>query len=52
VTGPTGSGKTSTLFTLLKQLNDGSKNICAVEDPPEILLPGINQVAVNENCPV
>lgn len=48
VTGPTGSGKTLTLYTFLALLNDGSRNISAVEDPPEILLSGINQVAVNE----
>ena len=48
VTGPTGSGKTLTLYTFLALLNDGSKNISTVEDPPEIMLSGINQVAVNE----
>lgn len=48
VTGPTGSGKTLTLYTFLSLLNDGSKNISTVEDPPEIILSGINQVAVNE----
>jgi len=48
VTGPTGSGKTLTLYTFLALLNDGSRNISTVEDPPEIMLSGINQVAVNE----
>ncbi len=48
VTGPTGSGKTLTLYTFLTLLNDGTKNISTVEDPPEIMLSGINQVAVNE----
>lgn len=48
ITGPTGSGKTVTLYTCLNVLNDGTKNISTVEDPPEIRLPGINQVAINE----
>jgi len=48
VTGPTGSGKTLTLYTFLTLLNDGTRNISTVEDPPEIMLSGINQVAVNE----
>lgn len=47
VTGPTGSGKTVTLYTALDLLNDSKKNISTVEDPVEIYLPGINQVAVN-----
>lgn len=48
ITGPTGSGKTLTLYTLLKLLNDGTKNISAVEDPVEIRMLGINQISVNE----
>jgi type II secretory ATPase GspE/PulE/Tfp pilus assembly ATPase PilB-like protein len=48
VTGPTGSGKTQTLYTCLKYLLDGSKNISSIEDPIEIQLKGINQVQVNE----
>jgi type IV pilus assembly protein PilB len=48
VTGPTGSGKTLTLYTFLALLNDGTRNISTVEDPPEIMLSGVNQVAVNE----
>ncbi len=47
VTGPTGSGKTVTLYTALTLLNQPEKNICTVEEPVEIKLPGINQVGVN-----
>lgn len=47
VTGPTGSGKTTTLYALLKELNEISKNIITVEDPVEYRLQGINQVQVN-----
>lgn len=48
VTGPTGSGKTMTLYTLLTRLNQPDSNISSVEDPAELHLPGINQVNVNE----
>jgi len=47
VTGPTGSGKTITLYSALHFLNQAEKNISTVEDPIEIRLPGINQVNVN-----
>lgn len=47
VTGPTGSGKTVTLYTALKHLNTPEKNISTVEDPVEIQLNGINQVHIN-----
>lgn len=47
VTGPTGSGKTVTLYTSLHYLNSTDKNISAVEDPVEIPIQGINQVHVN-----
>jgi type IV pilus assembly protein PilB len=47
VTGPTGSGKSTTLYATLNQLNDPSKNVITVEDPVEYRLPGINQVQVN-----
>lgn len=47
VTGPTGSGKTMTLYSALNLLNDIHKNIMTIEDPIEIQLPGINQVSVN-----
>lgn len=48
VTGPTGSGKTSTLYTILNEENDIAKNIVTVEDPVEYKLDGINQVNINE----
>ncbi|MGN6668946.1 MAG: GspE/PulE family protein, partial [Trinickia sp.] len=48
VTGPTGSGKTLSLYAFLQMLNDPSRNICTVEDPAEIQLAGINQVNVRE----
>jgi len=47
VTGPTGSGKTTTLYTALSVLNDSSRNILTVEDPIEFHLPGIGQTQVN-----
>lgn len=47
VTGPTGSGKTVTLYTGLNLLNTNDRNISTVEDPVEITVPGINQVNVN-----
>lgn len=47
VTGPTGSGKTSSLYSALNQLNVADKNISTVEDPIEIQIPGINQVQMN-----
>lgn len=47
VTGPTGSGKTVTLYTALKLLNSIQKNICTVEDPIEIYMTGLNQVHMN-----
>jgi len=47
VTGPTGSGKTTTLYAALNILNDLEKNLITVEDPVEYRLPGINQVQVN-----
>jgi type IV pilus assembly protein PilB len=47
VTGPTGSGKTVTLYSALNYLNSQEKNISAVEDPVEIPMHGINQVHVN-----
>lgn len=47
ITGPTGSGKTTTLYTLLGQLNTAEKNITCIEDPVEIELPGSNQLSIN-----
>ena len=46
LTGPTGSGKTTTLYTALRELNDVGKNIITVEDPVEYRLEGVNQVQV------
>ena len=48
VTGPTGSGKTQSLYACLNQLNTPAVNIATVEDPCEIQLPGINQVNVQD----
>ncbi len=48
VTGPTGSGKTTTLYSALNELNSPVYNIITVEDPVEFQLPGINQVAVKK----
>ena len=50
VTGPTGSGKTVSLYTCLNILNQPSVNIATVEDPAEINLPGVNQVNVNDKA--
>ena len=47
VTGPTGSGKTTTLYSILRSLNDGSLNISTAEDPIEYNLKGINQFQMN-----
>ncbi|WP_214723746.1 GspE/PulE family protein [Exiguobacterium sp. s143] len=47
ITGPTGSGKSSTLYAALNELNDESRNIITVEDPVEYQVDGINQVQVN-----
>jgi MSHA biogenesis protein MshE len=48
VTGPTGSGKTTTLYAALNALNDNGRKIITVEDPVEYRLPGLNQVQVME----
>ena len=45
VTGPTGSGKTRTLYSCLNQLNTSGRNVCTIEDPIEIRLAGVNQIA-------
>ncbi len=47
VTGPTGSGKTTTLYAGLKLLNDGSRNILTVEDPVEYAVDGVGQTQIN-----
>ena len=49
VTGPTGSGKTNTLYSSLARINTPETNIMTAEDPVEFNLPGINQVQVREN---
>jgi len=48
VTGPTGSGKTTTLYSALSELNSVEKKLITVEDPVEYRLPGVNQVQVND----
>ncbi|MGA2685237.1 MAG: GspE/PulE family protein [Verrucomicrobiota bacterium] len=48
VTGPTGSGKTSTLYTALNEINDSVRKIITIEDPVEYQLKGVNQIQVNE----
>jgi type IV pilus assembly protein PilB len=50
VTGPTGSGKSTTLYSVLNKLNTGDRNIITIEDPCEYQLPGVNQVQVNEKA--
>lgn len=49
ISGPTGSGKTTTLYATLKYLNKTTKNILTIEDPIEYTLEGINQVQLKEN---
>jgi type IV pilus assembly protein PilB len=50
ITGPTGSGKSTTLYAMLGDLNDKTQNIITVEDPVEYTMPGINQVQVNSKA--
>ncbi|MEY2427631.1 MAG: ral secretion pathway protein [Verrucomicrobiota bacterium] len=50
VTGPTGSGKTSTLYTALNEINDAVRKIITIEDPVEYQLRGINQIQVSEKA--
>src|SRR4029079_10629116 len=50
VTGPTGSGKTVSLYSMLQILNQPGVNISTAEDPAEISLPGVNQVNVNDKA--
>ncbi|MEZ0325265.1 MAG: GspE/PulE family protein [Fimbriimonas sp.] len=47
VTGPTGSGKTTTLYAALQDINDSTRNITTIEDPVEYQLPGVNQTQAN-----
>ena len=46
-TGPTGSGKTTTVYAILKLLNDRGVNIMTIEDPVEYNIEGVNQIQVN-----
>ena len=50
VTGPTGSGKSTTLYSILNELNDNNVNIVTIEDPVEYTMNGINQVTLNEKA--
>lgn len=50
VTGPTGSGKSTSLYSILRELNSNSVNIITVEDPVEFTMNGVNQVSVNEKA--
>jgi type IV pilus assembly protein PilB len=49
-TGPTGSGKTTTIYNILNELNGREKNIVTIEDPVEYILNGVNQVQVNQKA--
>jgi general secretion pathway protein E len=55
VTGPTGSGKTTTLYAAISEVNHGHDKIITIEDPIEYQLPGVLQIPVNEKridvCP-
>ena len=48
ITGPTGSGKSTTLYSMLNEINNNNDNIMTIEDPVEYLLPGLNQIQVNQ----
>ena len=50
ITGPTGSGKTNTLYSLLQHVSNREKNVVTLEDPVEIQLPGLTQVQINERA--
>jgi len=50
VTGPTGSGKSTTLYSVLERINEPESNLITVEDPVEYMIPGINQVQINEKA--
>ena len=46
--GPTGAGKTTTLYATLLEINSEGKNVTTIEDPVEYVFPGINQVQIND----
>ena len=48
--GPTGAGKTTTLYATLRAINDGGKNVMTIEDPVEYVFPGINQIQTNDQA--
>ena len=50
VNGPTGSGKSTTLYSILKEINRGEVNITTLEDPVEVLIKGVNQVSLNRKA--
>ena len=52
ICGPTGSGKSSTLYTILKELNAGILNITTLEDPVEVQMPEVNQVSLNKKLDI
>jgi type II secretory ATPase GspE/PulE/Tfp pilus assembly ATPase PilB-like protein len=47
VTGPTGAGKTTTVYSMLRALDDGTRNLVSIEDPIEVATPGVRQLAVD-----
>lgn len=52
VNGPTGSGKSTTLYTILQEINNMEVNITTLEDPVEVIMPGINQMSLNKKADV
>jgi type IV pilus assembly protein PilB len=51
-TGPTGSGKTTTLYAALSEINDSEHNVMTIEDPVEYIFPSINQIQINEQADI